>query len=301
MSAAALQYQPEVPIRHMDFDFDESEVSKYCWDNNAWYSAYIMTFSAVLPAGERFIIDSVRALREKIREPDLRDRATGLIGQEAIHSRIHQRFNDIYELKGIPMHRIEKLSHKLYVDFILPKLSDENRLAIACGIEHMTAIMAEETFGSQPQKLEMLDPVARDFIAWHLLEELEHKSVAFDIYNELDGSYVRRIAAFLGIWAVSIPFGLYSVDRMLRTPGFAQSRKKHLEGIAELWDFAVGISPKLAEYFRPDFHPDDSDTTELLETWKKKLFGKKGRIARHVTRTVLPGSRRRAQSRKQAS
>ena len=170
MSASRASTNPEVPIRHMEFDFDESQVPKYCWNNNAWGSAYILTFSAVLPSGERFIIDAVR---------ELRDRATGLIGQEAIHSRIHERFNEIHELKGLPMQRIQALSHRLYV-----------------------------------------------------------------------------------------------------------------EGIRYWFNHLVTFSPKLLRYFRPGFHPDDSDTTELLNTWRKRLFGKRGSLARRVTKTVRPGDSR---------
>ncbi|MFN3714310.1 MAG: metal-dependent hydrolase [Alcanivoracaceae bacterium] len=292
---------PPVPIRHMDFNFDESRMPKYCWNNNSWGSAYILTFSAVLPAGERFIIDSVRELRDGIRNPELRDRATGLIGQEAIHSRIHGRFNELYELKGLPMRRIEELSHKLYVEFILPKLSDKNRLAIACGIEHLTAVMAEEAFGRQPEGMELLDESTRDFMVWHLLEELEHKSVAFDIYNELDGSYLRRVAAFLGIWAVSVPFGLYAVNEMLKTPGFDQGKKSNRQGYGYWFNYLTAFSPKLLEYFRPDFHPDDSDTSELLEIWKNKLFGNKGRLTGLITKTINPSEKRTSSARKLAS
>jgi uncharacterized protein len=29
---------------------------------------------------------------------------------------------------------------------------------------------------------------------------------------------------------------------------------------------------------RPDFHPDDSDTTQLVETWRHELFGEHGAL-----------------------
>jgi hypothetical protein len=35
---------------------------------------------------------------------------------------------------------------------------------------------------------------------------------------------------------------------------------------------------QLKEYNRPDFHPNDSDTTELVETWRAKLFGNNGTL-----------------------
>jgi predicted metal-dependent hydrolase len=37
----------------------------------------------------------------------------------------------------------------------------------------------------------------------------------------------------------------------------------------EIWD-------QLREYDRPDFHPDDRDTTELVEFWREALFGTEG-------------------------
>ena len=39
----------------------------------------------------------------------------------------------------------------------------------------------------------------------------------------------------------------------------------------ELWD-------QLRDYNRPDFHPDDSDTTELVEHWRTELFGEHGTL-----------------------
>ena len=39
----------------------------------------------------------------------------------------------------------------------------------------------------------------------------------------------------------------------------------------ELWD-------QLKDYNRPDFHPDDSDATELVEQWRDVLFGEEGTL-----------------------
>jgi predicted metal-dependent hydrolase len=39
----------------------------------------------------------------------------------------------------------------------------------------------------------------------------------------------------------------------------------------ELWD-------QLRDYNRRDFHPDDSDTTELVERWRNELFGEDGTL-----------------------
>ena len=40
---------------------------------------------------------------------------------------------------------------------------------------------------------------------------------------------------------------------------------------AEVWD-------QLCAYDRRDFHPDDFDTDELVETWREELFGDAGSL-----------------------
>ena len=35
---------------------------------------------------------------------------------------------------------------------------------------------------------------------------------------------------------------------------------------------------QLRDYNRPDFHPDDHDTTELVERWRAELFGVEGTL-----------------------
>jgi predicted metal-dependent hydrolase len=35
---------------------------------------------------------------------------------------------------------------------------------------------------------------------------------------------------------------------------------------------------RLRDYNRPDFHPDDHDTTELVERWRAVLFGSEGTL-----------------------
>lgn len=291
MNLATQSAQPAVPIRHMQFDFDASKASKYVWRDNAWSSAYILTFSAFIPAGERFVIDSVRAFREQLQDPELKDRATGLIGQEAMHSKLHAEFNEMYDRKGMPVSRMAKLAEG-YLGAIMRVIPEKTSLAIACGIEHVTAIMAEEVFSHRIEDLDNLDPVVRDFLVWHLLEELEHKSVAFDMYEEIDGSYLHRIAAFMLIWAVSVPCGLISVDQMLKTPGFGQSRKEHREGISEQLGLFMSYAPAFFSYFLPGFHPDKSDTSDLLTEWREKLVGKGGRLAKFITKTINPSARR---------
>ena len=130
----------DVPVRHMRFDFDPSTMAKYCWKDDAFSSAFILTFSALIPYGERLVIDSVRARRDEVRDPELRARVTGLIGQEAMHSKIHEEFNAAYQAKGLPMDRIEQAG-EWFFNRLLPRVLDRDmQLAVTCAIEHVISL-----------------------------------------------------------------------------------------------------------------------------------------------------------------
>ena len=39
-----------------------------------------------------------------------------------------------------------------------------------------------------------MHPAARELFEWHLVEELEHRTVAFDVYEHVCGGYLYRLA-----------------------------------------------------------------------------------------------------------
>ena len=51
-----------------------------------------------------------------------------------------------------------------------------------------------------------------------------------------------------------------------------------------LWPaFFVRLVPAYLAYFRPGFHPNDRDTTSLLDRWRDELFGDAGELRDRVT------------------
>lgn len=43
---------------------------------------------------------------------------------------------------------------------------------------------------------------------------------------------------------------------------------------------------QLKDYDRPDFHPDDRDTTALVTKWREKLFGQNGSLNDKLVRSA---------------
>ena len=58
---------------------------------------------SVLTYGEDLVIETARHHREFIQDPILKQRVTSLIGQEAIHSKLHNEFNDAIKQLEYPV------------------------------------------------------------------------------------------------------------------------------------------------------------------------------------------------------
>lgn len=280
---------PAVPIRHMDFGFEEQALPKYFYDNDAFASTFFMAFSAVIPHGERFFIDSVRHYRNQIKDPDLQARVTGFIGQEAMHGKEHDAINAAYARMGFPLRGLDRATQRglRTLQKFLPK---PVQLSVTVALEHYTAIISEYTI-RHPEMQAKFAAVHRNFILWHMMEETEHKAVAFDVYQQCVGSYAIRAGVMVPTTFVLLGV-LFSMQlTLLRTDKSQNGWWKHRKGIAAIYGprgLFAGVLPQLLDYFRPDFHPNQHDTDALLAALRERLFSEQGEIRDKLVKTVMP-------------
>ena len=81
-----------IPIRHFDFKFNPNELDEKFFLNKELATSYFHALSIFLTYGEDVVIETARHHRDFIHDPILKQRLTSLIGQEAIHSKIHNQF-----------------------------------------------------------------------------------------------------------------------------------------------------------------------------------------------------------------
>ncbi|MBE1188658.1 metal-dependent hydrolase, partial [Escherichia coli] len=87
------------PVRRMDFSF--SETPKYWWDGQPFMTQFMNNLSSLFPYGEKFFVDSVRAVRDRLEDPQLKKDVSAFIGQEAMHSKEHAAYNEYAEEHGV--------------------------------------------------------------------------------------------------------------------------------------------------------------------------------------------------------
>ncbi|HET6789516.1 MAG TPA: metal-dependent hydrolase, partial [Aquabacterium sp.] len=207
-----------VPREHLDFGL-EGDIPKYWMGGDAFKTRFFDAMSTLFPPGEKFFITSVREFSDQITDPKLRQEVKDFIRQEAQHSMVHRQYNERLKRQGIDVDAITaELEQEFFVD--APKISTPTqRLAATAALEHLTSMMCT-CFFERRELLEASDPRVRALYAWHAIEEVEHKAVAFDVLVKVaKAGWLRRNIPML-IITFGFPFKVASVmNRMFKADG----------------------------------------------------------------------------------
>jgi len=276
------------PVRRMNFDFND--VPEYWMNGSAGLTHFMTALSALFPAGEKFFIDSVRAVRY---HPSIKDDETlqkeisAFIGQEAMHTQEHVNFNASAQKFGHDVETLEKFTDtaiqtaiKTFVKIVKPfgMTKDMVDLTATTALEHFTATIASQLLVNTHIQELMTDETMSTMWYWHAIEENEHKAVAFDVYEGVFGKGIKAYALRTSslVFAMTLIFFIQSsfVLRLLK-----QDKKLNLDELSVIYKYAyspskgiiTGMAKEMLAYFKPGFHPNHLDTVGLLKTWKAKL------------------------------
>jgi len=157
--------------------------------------------SMTMPYLEPYLIRSMKVALKEITDPQLAEDARRFSQQEGHHFRNHAVFNDqiraqFDDATAAALRAIEADLEADYQRFSRTKSLRFN-LAYAEGFEAMTcagALAAAEHGGLAGGSLP-----GGEVWAWHMAEEIEHRTVAFDVYRDRVGSYLYRM--LFGTWS----------------------------------------------------------------------------------------------------
>jgi predicted metal-dependent hydrolase len=288
---------PIIPIRHMKFNFDPAKLDHRFYMDAELASAYFASLSIFLTRGEDLVIDTARYHRDFITDPLLKQRVTSLIGQEAIHSKMHEELNEAYLIRDLPVKLFRTWAGWAF-EYGFERLPQPMKLSLMAGIEHFTAVLAEYMMNHEEIFFRSQDEKQRAIWMWHMLEESEHKDIAFDVFQELSNNYLLRIAGFFPalitilvlISAASFLVPFYRNPKNLISLRYWSEIPYNFRLIFGLKDGVYGSSFKhIFDYLRPNFHPNDHDTSEFLEYYKEKLLNpENGILTPYLTKEFYP-------------
>lgn len=264
------------PVRRQDFGFDN--VPRHWVDNDPFMTHLFNALSALFPDGERYFVASVRAVREKVQDPQLQKDISAFIGQEAMHAKEHGHFNEGAINHGFDIKKLEGWTRGFLSVKDLPLLSSKRvHLAGTVALEHFTGILSAQLLRRE-DLVEAIDPTMRTLWAWHCIEENEHKAVAFDTYQQVYGKGAADYAIRMGTMALATVLVMVAIHafiaELMREDGELTNLKSWARGLNRLWGrqgMFTAIIPEYLDYFRPGFHPWQHDTHFLLRKWRKNL------------------------------
>jgi len=182
-----------IPVRRLTFEVPAPQQFHPLYMlRNAAVSYNFTGLGLYVAVLEPFIVKSLRRVLDRITDAALRDQVDRFCRQEAQHYQQHERFNEVVLAHGYP--GLNERVAVLAEDFqgYLTHRTDQFRVGFVEGFEAYTTQAALEILRSRICEHPRNDARFADLFRWHMLEEIEHRNVAFDIYQHLYGDYLYR-------------------------------------------------------------------------------------------------------------
>ena len=263
------------PVVRKNLDFKLGDIPRFWFGGDPFRTRMFDALSLTFPDGERYFIESVRLFRDKITDPDLKERVADFIRQEAQHGIAHDKMNNVMREQGMPVDQFIRRLNKIF-KFELTQRSPQYNIAMTAAAEHLTALMAE-TFYSKKETLSEAHPYVRALFAWHAIEEMEHRDVAFDVMKEVGKvpESTRKLTLAMTTFLM-FGFTLYRTNVMLRHDGFSvlDRIKMNYKGLP--WFFGrsgvlTAMSKQYLDWFNKDFHPSQHPVIRQYQVWVDTL------------------------------
>lgn len=203
--------------RQVKFDWQQSVL--HWLPNDAFASHIINEFSYLLQAGEFFFCRTFSQALPQVTDERLKADVQAFIRQEAIHARAHEvSIHQYLNTHGIDLAPFDRQNHWLFSHALgndpfgrpLPAALQKQwlilRVGVIAAVEHFTCAFGVYGLESSGWSREGVDPMVVDLFRWHGAEEIEHRTVAFDLYRHLGGNLPTR--AVLMLVVVPILLGL---------------------------------------------------------------------------------------------
>lgn len=264
-----MQTSPSFEVRNLRFEFSD-DIPKFWQGGPKSVSLFFDNLSTFFPEGEKFFMRAVRRYQNVINDPQLKADIRGFHGQEAMHTREHQKYNAFLNRNGIDADQFER-EIKGILDRVEANLPDRWKLAATAALEHFTALLAEILLDDRGM-MKDAHPELRDLWYWHAAEEHEHKNVAYDVYLEAGGNYPERVVVMI---LATVVFWLKVIEqqaRMMHKEKLLFSPREWRDFIGYMFIKPAPLSKLILpyfRYFRPGFHPSQSTkAAALVEQWK---------------------------------
>ena len=254
-----------IEVRKIPFEFP-ADFRPHWHPEDPALSQLINGSSILLPYMEPFIIEAIREATKQVTDPGLRQEARAWIGQESHHFAQHRRFNEVLIAQGYPQLRErEREIEQEYND--LRKRSLKYRAAYTAGFETLALATAHTIIADRGYLFCGADPAVASLWLWHVVEEIEHKNLAFDVYQHVYGDYWYRVYGIYDalVHLFTLVRGSYIV--LLKADGLWGKWKTRWAIKKFGFRFFASALPGILRYALPWHHPSHVRDPQWMREW----------------------------------
>lgn len=250
------------------------------------FSQIVNAASLAMPYLEPHLIKTMRAAREHIEDSALRRALDDYVAQESMHFSQHRRFNDTLVARGYRC--IEGLQRRMAADYA--RLGETRSLAFnlayAEGFESMALAVGEMLIEDRAHLFGDSESGVASLVLWHFVEEIEHKNVAFDVFEHVAGGYFRRVHGFLYATLHIFLLTRSGYQQLLKEDGLWSVARSRLALARLLARIFARLTPKLLRILVPGYSPRQVADPVWALAWAR-LFNAAPHLAARLDTTRL--------------
>jgi predicted metal-dependent hydrolase len=257
-----------IVARDLKFELSEDIPSHWCPEHPE-FSHVATSFMAALPYLEPYFIHNIREAAELVNDPQLKAAVDGFINQEARHAQQHKRWNQLVGARYPGLNALER-SLKARLAKSKQQHSLAYRMAYTAGYEAFTYQLVCFIMARRQTWFAGADPHVLGMLSWHAAEEVEHKSVAFDVFQAIHGGHLLRVQGFIAA-LVESHRDIHAMTRLLmETDGSLGDREaqRRLRQVRLL--LLRGLVPELRHYLKPSYRPSEHSDPRVLMAWLER-------------------------------
>lgn len=262
---------------------------KFKWDDTPlhWvpddpFSTHMINvLHLLLPAGERWFIGVVNEAAPLVSDEELTEAIKPFVQQESWHAWAHAMVLEHLASHGIESEGFTKRLEKWFARTGSPQPGWPEplqrwwlyrRLADVAAIEHFTAVLGEWVIQNKGLEYAGADPQMLDLLRWHGSEEVEHRALVYDVYQDVCGNYPLRCLSMLFTAPSLLVWWLRGARYLLEHDPTSPPLPKWRDWLRAARQYRVPgpwmlIVTTPLRYLRPSHHPSKEGSTELARQY----------------------------------
>ena len=257
--------------------FDWSRTPLHWVPDDPFSTHMINVLHLLLPAGERWFIGVVNEATPLVDDPELQRAIAPFVQQESWHAWAHAVVLEHLAAAGIDSEPFTERLQGWFARIGSPKPNWprplqrwwlHRRLAEVAAIEHFTAVLGQWVIQNRGLDYAGADPTMLDLLRWHGAEEVEHRALVYDVYQNLSGSYLLRAAGMVFVAPALLGWWLAGVRHLMAEDPTVQARPTWRDWFRAARQYRVPgpwmlVVTTPMRYLRPSHHPASEASTEL--------------------------------------